>query len=62
MAIRSSLLGCRKDYGQHVSRRGEFGPLAAPLAGINGKVLLPIGDTPGVRAMFAAFHSTEANT
>lgn len=45
-----------------MSRRGEFGPLAAPLAGINGKVLLPIGDTPGVRAMFAAFHSTEANT
>ncbi len=43
-------------------RAGDFDPLAAPLAGIKGKVLLPINDTPGVRAMFASFHSTVADT
>lgn len=54
--------GCEKDYGQDVFGRGDFDQLAAQLAGIKGKFLLSINDTPGVRATFAAFHMIEADT
>jgi DNA adenine methylase len=54
--------GCEKDYGQDVFGCGDFDQLAAQLAGIKGKFLLSINDTPGVRATFAAFHMIEADT
>ena len=54
--------GCEKDYGQDVFGRDDFDQLAAQLAGIKGKFLLSINDTPGVRATFAAFHMIEADT
>jgi len=54
--------GCEKDYGQDVFGRADFDQLAAQLAGIKGKFLLSINDTPGVRTTFAAFRMTEAET
>ncbi|RXD02502.1 DNA adenine methylase [Sphingomonas sp. UV9] len=54
--------GCEKDYGQDVFGRGDFDHLAAQLAGIKGKFLLSINDTPGVRATFAGFRMIEADT
>ena len=54
--------GCEKDYGQDVFGRSDFDQLAAQLAGIKGKFLLSINDTPGVRATFTAFHMIEADT
>lgn len=54
--------GCEKDYGQDVFGRADFDQLAAQLAGIKGKFLLSINDTPGVRETFAGFHMIEADT
>lgn len=54
--------GCEKDYGQDVFGRADFDQLAAQLAGIKGKFLLSINDTPGVRAAFAGFCMIEAET
>jgi len=54
--------GCEKDYGQDVFGRADFDQLAAQLAGIKGKFLLSINDTPGVRAAFAGFCMIEAVT
>ena len=54
--------GCEKDYGQDVFDRGDFDQLAAQLAGIKGKFLLSINDTPSVRATFAGFHMIEVCT
>lgn len=47
--------GCENDYGQDVFSRADFELLAAALAGIKGRFLLSINDTPGVRECFAAF-------
>jgi DNA adenine methylase len=54
--------GCETDYGQDVFSRGDFEALAVQLAGINGRFLLSINDTPGVRAVFAAFQMREFDT
>lgn len=54
--------GCETDYGQDVFARGDFEALAAQLAGIKGRFLLSINDTPGVREVFGAFHMREAAT
>lgn len=54
--------GCETDYGQDVFSRGDFETLAAQLAGIRGKFILSINDTPGVRAVFAAFRMAEYDT
>jgi DNA adenine methylase len=54
--------GSEKDYGQDVFGRGDFEKLAAQLAGIKGRFLLSINDTPGVRATFAAFQMAEFET
>jgi DNA adenine methylase len=54
--------GCETDYGQDVFGRGDFEQLAAQLAGIRGRFLLSINDTPGVRETFAAFRMGEYET
>lgn len=54
--------GCETDYGQDVFGRADFTRLAEQLAGIKGRFLLSINDTPGVREEFAAFHFVEAET
>ena len=46
---------CETDYGAGVFSREDFARLADQLAGIRGKFLLSINDTPGVRETFAAF-------
>lgn len=47
--------GCETDYGQDVFSRDDFGRLAEQLAGVRGKFLLSINDTPGARACFGRF-------
>ncbi len=54
--------GCETDYGQDVFGRSDFERLATQLAGIKGKFILSINDTPGVRATFAAFRMAEVGT
>jgi DNA adenine methylase len=48
-------LGCEKDYGPGVFDRGDFECLAEQLAGIKGRFLLSLNDTPGVREVFGRF-------
>ena len=54
--------GCERDYGQDVFGRADFDRLAVALAGIKGRFILSINDTPGVRQCFAGFHLMEAET
>ncbi|MDP2410336.1 MAG: DNA adenine methylase [Pseudolabrys sp.] len=48
--------GSEDDYGVGVFTRGDFDLLTARLAGIAGRFLLSINDTPETRALFAPFH------
>jgi DNA adenine methylase len=54
--------GCERDYGEGVFGRADFERLAATLAGIKGRFLLSINDTPGVRSAFAAYQLQEVRT
>jgi len=54
--------GSETDYGQDVFSRSDFDQLAAQLAGIRGKFLLSINDTPGARACFASFEMRDMAT
>lgn len=47
--------GCEKDYGPGVFDRGDFERLAEQLAGIRGRFVLSLNDTPGVREVFGRF-------
>lgn len=47
--------GCEGDYGKDVFSRDDFERLADQLRGIQGRFLLSLNDTPGVRRTFAAF-------
>lgn len=51
--------GCETDYGQDVFGRADFSALADQLAGIRGKFLLSINDTPGAREVFGRFHQVQ---
>lgn len=53
---------CETDYGADVFSREDFARLASQLAGLQGKFLLSINDTPGVRETFAAFPMIEVAT
>lgn len=46
---------CEDDYGANVFGREDFERLADQLAGIAGKFVLSINDTPGVREVFSRF-------
>jgi DNA adenine methylase len=54
--------GCERDYGQDVFCRDDFAALAEQLAGIKGKFLLSINDTPGAREVFGRFRMRELET
>lgn len=54
--------GCETDYGRDVFSRDDFAQLAGLLAGIRGKFLLSINDTPGARACFGRFELTAVAT
>lgn len=47
--------GAEHYYGRDIFGRDDFGELAGLLAGITGKFLLSLNDTPEVREIFAAF-------
>lgn len=47
--------GCERDYGPGVFDRADFERLAAQLAGIHGRFLLSLNDTPEVRTIFKRF-------
>ncbi len=47
--------GCETDYGQDVFGRADFAALADQLAGIKGRFILSINDTPGAREVFGRF-------
>ena len=53
---------CERDYGDGVFGREDFERLADQLAGIAGKFVLSINDTPGVREVFARFQMLEVGT
>lgn len=54
--------GCEKDYGPGVFSREDFAAMAAQLAGIKGKFLLSINDTPEIREIFAGFQQLPVRT
>ncbi|MFH5926701.1 DNA adenine methylase [Roseomonas xinghualingensis] len=47
--------GCENDYGEGVFSREDFERLADLLAGLKGRFLLSLNDTPGVRQVFSRF-------
>ena len=53
---------CEDYYGPGIFSRDDFTALAKQLAGIQGRFLLSLNDTPGVRETFAAFAFEEVGT
>lgn len=54
--------GCETDYGRNMFERADFERLAQLLAGIKGKFILSINDTPEIRDIFARFAIEEVST
>lgn len=54
--------GCERDYGPGVFNRADFERLAAQLAGIRGRFLLSLNDTPEVRRIFRRFEIEAIDT
>jgi DNA adenine methylase len=54
--------GCERDYGPGVFDRADFERMAAQLAGIRGRFLLSLNDTPEVRKIFRRFQIEAINT
>lgn len=54
--------GSEKDYGEGIFSREDFALLATQLAGLKGKFLLSLNDTPGVRETFDAFRIEKVAT
>jgi DNA adenine methylase len=53
---------CEGDYGPGVFAPEDFQRLAELLGGINGRFVLSINDTPGVRSVFGHFNLEEVET
>lgn len=47
--------GCEDDYGKGLFRRTDFAVLAEQLAGIRGKFIMSINDTPEIRKLYGRF-------
>ena len=54
--------GCEGDYGKGIFSRADFTLLAQQLAGIQGKFILSLNDTPGARDVFAGFCIEQVQT
>ncbi len=54
--------GCETDYGEGVFGRADFEALATQLAGIKGRFLLSLNDTPEVRRIFKRFRIEAVET
>lgn len=51
--------GCEDYYGKDMFGREEYAQMAELLARLKGRFILSLNDTPEVRAIFNAFHTTE---
>lgn len=47
--------GCTDDYGKHLFSANDFRKLSELLAGLQGRFILSINDTPEIRDIFAGF-------
>ncbi|GAB0058037.1 Modification methylase DpnIIA [Candidatus Magnetaquicoccaceae bacterium FCR-1] len=54
--------GCEDYYGKGIFTREDFNALASQLAGIRGKFLMSLNDTPEIRGIFGAFQITPVTT
>lgn len=54
--------GCEGDYGPGLFGRDDFQRLADQLGGVQGKFILSLNDTPGVREVFRPFHIENVTT
>ncbi len=54
--------GCETDYGLGMFDREQFARLADVLAGVRGRFILSLNDTPEVRATFARFQLEPVGT
>jgi DNA adenine methylase len=54
--------GCEDYYGKGIFAREDFQRLADQLAGIQGKFMLSINDTPEIREIFRSFLIREVET
>ncbi|MEO5336861.1 MAG: DNA adenine methylase [Magnetospirillum sp. WYHS-4] len=54
--------GCEADYGRGLFCRDDFAALAEQLAGIKGRFILSLNDTPGVRETFERFRIEAVET
>lgn len=53
---------CEKDYGPDVFSPSDFQRLSDQLAGVKGRFLLSINDTPEIRDIFKGFHQLPVQT
>jgi len=53
--------GCEDDYGHGLFDQGQFQKMAEQLAGIAGKAIVSLNNTPGVRQTFSAFRMETAD-
>jgi DNA adenine methylase len=54
--------GCEDYYGDDIFHREDFGTLRDLLAGVNGKFILSINNTPEIRELYKGFHIEKADT
>lgn len=54
--------GCEKDYGKDLFGRPDFAQLATLLAGLRGRFVLSLNDTPEVHQLFGAFAMASVTT
>ena len=54
--------GCEGYYGRDLFSRERFEDLAAQLAGLQGRFIMSLNDTPGVREVFGAFQLETVTT
>jgi DNA adenine methylase len=54
--------GCENYYGKGIFSREDFGRLRDLLAGLKGKFILSLNDTPEIRALFREFRIEKVNT
>lgn len=52
---------CEDDYGKGLFSRADFAAMAEALAALEGRFILSLNDTPGVRETFAGFTLREVN-
>lgn len=53
--------GCTDDYGKNLFSEADFGCLRNLLAGLQGRFILSINDTPEIRSIFTGFNMAEVH-